>query len=192
MIDASSAPPASTDAPDAPDWVGVHVRQGERVLWWARPSLVGLVPRLMAALLAIVPIVVFGVTYPAFGPARDVIAAIIPGFLLAGIALGVPVVRDFVRLRFTVYLVTDQRFVSVNSFLTTTVESLPLSRISVVSFRQGILTRFFGLWTARVSSYGRAGKILEIPAIPDGERLLSEVGAGLGRGANASWLLRGD
>lgn len=173
----------------APEWAVPHLRPGEHVEWWGRPSLWGLVP-IAASTLAALVYTVSGVATPWAEPASGA-AFTAPG-IIALVGLGSRFVQRVVRLAFTAYLVTDERFYAVTSFVTSRVQSVPLSRISTVSLQQGLLLRAFGLWTAFVSAYGQAGTRLEIPAMRDGERLLAEVSRGLRRGANASWLTRGD
>lgn len=167
-----------------------HLRPHEKVLWTTRPSLYGLVPIFASTTLALVGIVVPIVVGLEESPFASVLAS--TGFLFAFGGLLAEFVRRFVRLRFTVFVITKERFYSVTRFFTTTVRSVPLSRVTLVTLHQGFVARLFGLWSARVSAYGEAGATLDIPAIKDGERLLAEASAGLGRGANAAWLLRGD
>lgn len=166
-----------------------HVRPGERVLWSARPSLVGLLPILGYAVAAVVGIGV--AAYFGFDE---------PGALLTGsagvvVAVGgvlVETARRYVRLRFTTFVVTDQRFYAITSFLETNVRAIPLARATAVSMRQGLAGKLFGFWHARISTYGEEQtRALDIPAIRDGQGLLREVSAGMRRGANVGWL-RGD
>ena len=96
------------------------------------------------------------------------------------------------RVLFTVYVVTDQRFYAVTSLFSTKVETVPFSRVSIVSLGHGPMEGILGLTTARVSSYGESGVNLLIPAIRDGAGLLQHTQQGLARGANAEWLLRSD
>jgi len=169
-------------------WQLAHVRADERVLWSARPSLVGLVPIVlyfMAAFAGLWLTRYLGVEDP---------GAIVRGSAGLVLAIGgilIETGRRFVRLRFTTFVVTDQRFYSITSFLETNVRSIPLARASAVTVRQGLAGRIFGFWNARIATYGEEGRALDIPAIRDGEGLLREVSAGMGRGANVGWL-RGD
>lgn len=176
--------------PEDAERVARHLRPGEEVLWSTRPSLFGLVPIFASTLLAGIAIVVPVVLGFEESPLASLAAS--SGFFFAFAGLAAEFVRRFVRLRFTVFVITRERFYSVTSFFTTTVQSVPLSRVTLVTLHQGVVPGLFGLWTARVSAYGEAGTNLVIPAIRDGERLLAEASAGLGRGANAAWLLRGD
>lgn len=166
-----------------------HIKADETILWSARPSLIGLVPILASAAAALVGIVVasyFGVEDPMTvlrGTAGLVLA-------VAGVLL--ETARRFIRLRFTTFVVTDQRFYAITSFLETTARSVPLSRATHVSVRQGLAGRVLGFWSAHVSSYGQGERGFEVPAIRDGEGLLREMGAGMRRGANVAWLRRGD
>lgn len=174
---------ASLDA-----WQMSHVRADERVLWSARPSLIGLVP-----------VLGYGVAGIAGLAAMSYFGFEDPGSLIRGtagliVAVGgvlVETARRFVRLRFTTFVVTDQRFYAITSFLETNVRSIPLARATAVTLRQGIAGRIFGFWHARVATYGEGARGLDIPAIRDGEGLLREVSAGMRRGANVGWL-RGD
>lgn len=170
-----------------------HVRPGERVLWEARPSMVGLVPILLSALGAIAGLA--ATTYFRVDQ---------PGLLLTGVpALVVAVLgilaesgRRFLRLRFTSYLVTEERLYVVTSFVSTDVRAVPLARASRVSVRQGIFGRALGFWSAEVTTYDagreREQRAVSIPAIRDGPGLLQHVSAGLRRNANVAWLRRGD
>lgn len=183
------------DAPElhtrsADDIVQPHLRPGEVLLWTTRPSLYGLVPIFATTLAAAAGIVVPIYLGIEDRPAASLLAS--TTFLFAFGGLLVEFVRKFVRLRYTVFAITKDRFYSVTSFFSTTVKSVPLSRVTHVTLHQGVVARMFGLWSAKVSAYGEAGTALDIPAIKDGERLLGEASAGLGRGANAHWLVRGD
>lgn len=167
-----------------------HVPAGERILWSARPSLVGLVPILVYAALALLGIGLsryYGVDEPGLvfrGSAALVVA--VGGVL-------VEATRRFIRLRFTTFVVTDQRFYAITSFFETNARSIPLSRATHVALRQGPFARALGLWNAQISTYGaRSERRLEIPAIRDGEGLLRELSAGMRRGANVAWLRSGD
>lgn len=166
-----------------------HVRPDERVLWSARPSLVGLLPVFGYAFAGVAGIVVAGY----FGFEEP--GAIVTGSAGALLAVGgvlVETARRFVRLRFTTFVVTDQRFYAITSFLETNVRSIPLERATAVTIAQGFWGTLLGLWRARVGTYGENNaRALDIPAIRDGEGLLREVGAGMRRGANVGWL-RGD
>lgn len=176
------------------DLASLHVRPGERVVWVARPSLVGLLPILASALAAFAGLAV--ATYYGFeDPTAFVSGA--PAFVLALLGIVAQAVRRFVQLRFTTFVVTDARFYAITSFLTTNARSVPLSRASHVSLHQGPFARMLGLWTARVSTYrgereGQEARALLIPAIRDGKGLLREMSLGMRRGANIAWLRRGD
>lgn len=169
-------------------WQLAHVNPDERVLWSARPSLIGLLPIFAyaaAALGALAAMSYFGIEEP---------GAIVRGS--AGFALAIGGIllesgRRFVRLRFTTFVVTDQRFYTITSFLETNVRSVPLARTTAVSLQQGVAGRVLGFWNARIATYGEGARGLDIPAIRDGEGLLREVSAGMRRGANVGWL-RGD
>lgn len=166
----------------------LHVRPGETVLWSARPSLVGLVPILasmLAAILGLALSTIYGLQTPS-------LLAGAPALVLAIGGIFVETARRFVRLRFTTFVVTDARVYSITSFLETNARSIPLSRATHVSLRQGLAGRVFGFWSARISTYGEGGRALEIPAIRDGGGLLREMSAGMRRGANVAWLRRGD
>ena len=167
-----------------------HVRPGETILWHARPSLVGLLPILAYGAFALAGIVVttyLGVEDP---------ASILRGSAAVVVAVGgvlIETVRRFIRLRFTTFVVTNERFYAITSFLETNARSVPLSHATHVALRQGALARMLGLWNAQVSTYGaRRERNLDIPAIRDGEGLLRELSAGMRRGANVEWLRRGD
>jgi uncharacterized membrane protein YdbT with pleckstrin-like domain len=166
-----------------------HVRPGETVLWHARPSLIGLLPILTYAAAAFVGIGVstyYGIEDP---------GAIFRGsaaLTLAVIGVLFESVRRFIRLRFTIFVVTDERFYAITSFFETNARSVPLSRATHVSLRQGVAGRILGFWHAHVSTYGTGARGLDIPAIRDGEGLLREMSAGMRRGANVAWLRRGD
>lgn len=165
-----------------------QLRPGERVLWTARPSLVGIVPIFAYALAALAGIFVtnyFGIEEP---------GRILRGSAGLVVAVGgilVETGRRFVRLRFTTFIVTDERFYAITSFLETNVRSVPLARATRISLHQGLAGRMLGFWNARIGTYGEGARGLDIPAIRDGEGLLREVGAGMQRGANVGWL-RGD
>lgn len=162
-----------------------HLRPGERVLWAARPSLVGIVPIFFYATVALAGL--YATNY--FGIEE-------PGRILRGsaglvVAVGgilIETARRFVRLRFTTFIVTDSRFYAITSFLETNVRSVPLARATRVSVHQGLAGRVLGFWNARIGTYGEGARGLDIPAIRDGEGLLREVSAGLRRGANVGWL----
>jgi uncharacterized membrane protein YdbT with pleckstrin-like domain len=116
-----------------------------------------------------------------------------PALALAVAGLVAEFVRRFTRLRFTTFVVTDERFYAITTFLTTDVRSVPFSRVSHVSLRRGLTGSLLGFWSARVGVTGGQEKgALRVPAIRDGERLLREVAEGQRRGADAAWLLRGD
>ena len=169
-------------------WQLAHVRADERVLWSARPSLIGLLPifgYFLAAVAGLAVSTYFGFEDP---------GAIVRGS--AGLVITVGGIlfetgRRFIRLRFTTFVVTDQRFYSITSFLETNVRSVPLAKATRVSVRQGLAGRLLGFWNARIATYGEEARALDIPAIRDGEGLLREVSAGMRRGANVGWL-RGD
>lgn len=172
----------------APAWVRAHLRPDERVRWWARPSLVGIVP-ILASSVAAVSYLVASVLFDLEQPGLLTGA---PALLLAAAGILVEFVRRFVKLRYTGYVVTDDRLYEITSFLTTNARSIPLSKATHVAVRQGLFGRLFGYWSARVSGYKSEAGAVELPAIRDGEGLLREASAGLRRGANVSWLLRGD
>lgn len=115
-----------------------------------------------------------------------------PALILAVGGIMVETARRFIKLRFTTFVVTNERFYSITSFLETDARSIPLSRATHVSVRQGLAGRALGFWNARVSGYGRRERGVDIPAIRDGEGLLRELGRGMRRGANVAWLRRGD
>lgn len=173
-----SAPPA---------WVAAHLRPGERVRWWGRPSLVGLAPILASA--------AGGAAYLALSVWLRVEE---PGLLTGAPALVVAVLgllletgRRFARLRFTTFVVTDERFYAITSFFETDVKSVPLGRVSHVSMRRGVSGALLGFWTARVGVHGAEGA-LAVPAMRDADALLRELSEGQRRAADAAWLLRGD
>ncbi|HVM45265.1 MAG TPA: PH domain-containing protein [Candidatus Thermoplasmatota archaeon] len=171
-----------------PSWQRAHLRPEERVLWSARPSLVGLIPIIAYAVAAFAALVVmrwFGFEEP------GAIVRGSAGLALAVLGILVEAARRFVRLRFTTFVVTDERFYSITSFLETNVRSVPLARATRVSLRQGLAGRLLGFWNASIATYGEGARALDIPAIRDGEGLLREMSAGLRRGANVGWL-RGD
>lgn len=171
----------------APTWVTAHLRSGERVRWWGRPSRWGLFP-IAASTLAALAAAVFGLRFESGGA---VPVYTLPGVIaLAGLAS--TFARRVIALRFTGYVITEDRFYAVTSFFTTRVQSVPLARLSRVSLVQGAIHGLFGLWTARVTAYGDAGVTLVIPAMRDGAGLLAHASDGLRRGANAAWLLKGD
>lgn len=166
-----------------------HVRPGERIVWKARPSLVGLVPILASGLGAIAFLATtayLGIDEP------GVVLRGTPALVVAvlGVLLGTG--RRFIQLRFTTFVVTDERFYAITSFLETNARSVPLARMSGVSLRQGVFGRVLGLWHARIATYGEGERALDLPAIRDGEGLLREASAGMRRGANVAWLTRGD
>ena len=166
-----------------------HVKADETILWSARPSLIALVPVFaygLAALAGVVAASYLGVEDPAS------ILRGTPGLVVAVGGVLIETARRFVRLRFTTFVVTDQRFYAITSFLETTARSVPLSRATHVSLRQGLAGRVLGFWSAHVSSYGQGERGFEVPAIRDGHGLLREVGAGMRRGANVAWLRSGD
>ena len=174
--------------PPIPEWVLPHLRPGETPVWWARPSLVGLVPIVASALAGGTYLVVaqaLGIQEP--GPFQGA-----PALALAVLGLVAEFARKFTRLRFTTFVVTDERFYAITTFLATDVRSVPLSRISHVALRQGLAGTLLGFWSARIGVTAEEGAALSLPAIRDGERLLREVAEGQRRGANAAWLLRGD
>jgi uncharacterized membrane protein YdbT with pleckstrin-like domain len=115
-----------------------------------------------------------------------------PALLLAVAGLVAEFARRFTQLRFTTFVVTGERFYAITTFLTTDVRSVPFSRVSQVSLRQGLAGRLLGFWSARIGVTGEEKGALRVPAIRDGERLLREVLEGQRRGADAAWLLRGD
>lgn len=169
--------------------IGRHLRPDERVLWQARPSLVGLVPILVSTALGLAGIVVsawLGIEEP------GALLRGTPAFVIAVGGVLVETTRRFVKLRFTTFVVTDQRFYAITTFLETDARSLPLSRATHVSVRQGLAGRLLGFWSACVTGYGRRERGFDIPAIRDGEGLLRELGGGMRRGANVAWLRRGD
>lgn len=172
----------------APPWARAHLRPGEEALWWARPSLFGLVPIVLSTLAAGAGVAVsayYGYERPGLLTGAPALALAVGGLLLE---LG----RRALRLGFTSYVVTTERVYAITSFLATDVRSVPLSRVSRVVVRQGLAGRALGLWTATVSGYGEARQSLRIPAIRDGRGLLDHASGGMARAANADWLVRGD
>lgn len=171
-----------------PAWVLPHLRPGETPRWWGRPSLVGLVP-IAASLLAGVAYLVatqrLGLEEP--GPLQGTAALVVA---LAGLLA--EAARRFTRLRFTTFVVTDERFYAITTFLATDVRAVPFSRVSHVALRQGPAGALLGFWSARIGVTGEEKGALRVPAIRDGESLLREVLEGQRRGADAAWLLRGD
>lgn len=164
-----------------------HLRPGEEARWWCRPSLVGLVPILASAAAGaayLVASVVYGFEEPG-------ILSGAPAVFVASAGLAIELVRKLIRLRFTTYVVTDERLYAITTFLESDVKSIPLSRVSHVRVRRGPMGALLGFWNARVGIHGEQGA-LSVPAIRDGERLLAEVSDGQRRGADAAWLLRGD
>ena len=115
-----------------------------------------------------------------------------PALAIAVVGLAAEFARKFTRLRFTTFVVTSERFYAITTFLTTDVRSVPFSRVSHVSLRQGLAGTLLGFWSARIGVTGEEVGALSIPAIRDGERLLREVAEGQRRGSDAAWLLRGD
>lgn len=175
-------------ATSPPAWVLDHVAAGERVAWWCRPSLVGLLPITASALggaLGLAATHAFGIQEP--GPIQGR-----PALVLAVMGLVAEFVRKLIRLRFTTFVVTDQRLYAITTFFTTNARSVPLARVSHVALRQGPLARLLGLWTARVGVTGEENRAVALPSISDGDGLLRELAAGQRRGADAAWLLRGD
>lgn len=166
-----------------------HVRSGETILWQARPSLVGLLPIVLSALGAIGG-VMLGAYFQVEAPTSFLRGT--PAIVLGVAGVLVETIRRYIRLRFTIFIVTDQRFYSITSFLETNARSFPVSRATAVTVRQGVAGRLFGFWNARIHTYGQGERALEIPAIRDGEGLLREARAGIRRGANVAWLRRGD
>lgn len=167
-----------------------HVRPDEQIRWIARPSLVGLVPIVFYTASAIA-LLVLGSRMGLEDPTSALRGA--PALVLAVAGIAIETGRRFVKLRFTTYVVTDQRIYSITSFLETDARSIPLARLTAVTVRQGLFGRILGLWQARISTFGgEGGRGLEVPAIRDGEGLLREASAGLRRGANVSWLRGGD
>lgn len=171
------------------DLARAHVRPGERVLWWARPSLVGLLPIIAYTVFGIAGL--FAASYFGFEEPGTILRGT-PALLLGVGGVLVETVRRFVRLRFTTFIVTDQRFYAITSFIETNARSVPLSRATQVTLRQGLFGRALGFWHAHVSTYGQGERGLDIPAIRDGQGLLREMGAGQRRGANVAWLRQGD
>lgn len=172
-----------------PAWVQAHLRPGEEALWWARPSLVGLVPILSSAVVTAALLLVsehFGIREPGS------LLEGTPALVLALGGLFVETVRRFLRLRYTSFVLTRDRVYVVTTVFTADVRSVPLSRLSVVDVRQGPFGRALGYWSATLSTYGSEERAVRMPAIRDGPGLLREAGAGLRRGANASWLMHGD
>lgn len=172
-----------------PSWAIEHLRPGEAPRWWARPSMVGIVPILASTVAAVAAIVA---SY-AWGFDQ-------PGLILTGIpalvlALGGLLIRGgqrFVRLRSTSYVVTRDRLYVITSRLTSDVKTVPLARVTRVSLQQGPLGRALGYWSAEVRAFGSEASHVVVPAIRDGQGLLDELGSGMDRSANANWLLRGD
>lgn len=171
------------------DLARAHVRPGEAVLWWARPSLVGLLPIFAYSAFGIVGLLAF--SYFGFEEPGTILRGT-PALVLGIGGVLVETARRFVRLRFTTFIVTDQRFYAITSFVETNARSVPLSRATHVSLSQGIFGRALGFWHAHVSTYGQGERGLDIPAIRDGEGLLREMSAGQRRGANVAWLRQGD
>lgn len=173
----------------APPWAEEHLRPGEEVVWWCRPSLYGLAPILASAALGGL-LLYLSVRFDVREPGALFTGT--PALLLAIGGILVEAARKFVRLRYTTFVITRERLYAITTFLTTNARSVPLSRASLVTVRQGPVGRLLGFWTAHVTTYGEGGQRMEVPAIRDGEGLLREASLGMRRGANASWLLRGD
>lgn len=171
-----------------PRWVGAHLRPGENVLWWGRPSLVGLLPITASAAGGALVLVLtqrFGIEDP--GPLQGT-----PALVVAAFGLLFEFARRIVQLRFTTFVVTDRHLYSITTFFTTDARSVPLSRVSHVALRRGPFAVLLGLWTARVGLYGEGARSLALPSIRDGEGLFRELSSGQRRGCDAAWLLRGD
>lgn len=166
-----------------------HVRPGEKILWQARPSLVGLLPILLYSAAAM-----FGVGIGAYYRVEDPTSLLrgTPALVLAIGGVLAETIRRFIRLRFTTFVLTNERFYAITSFLETNARSVPLSRATSVTIRQSVAGRLFGFWNARIDTYGAGERALDIPAIRDGDGLLRQARAGLRRGANVAWLRRGD
>lgn len=174
---------------EAPPWVTAHLRPGESPVWWAKPSLLGVFPILLSTAVGVIVLLV-SIRMGIEDPAAFVTGA--PAIILALGGLAIELARRIVRLVFASYVITRDRLYVITSFLTTDVRSVPLSRVSRVVVRQGVLARVFGLWTAHVTAYGEAKTSVQVLAIRDGVGLLREAQAGTARGANADWLVRGD
>lgn len=172
-----------------PDWTRAHLHEGEEPLWWARPSLLGVVPILAGAALTAAGTVAaarYGFEPPT--PFVEGSAALV----LALVGLAFETARRFLRLRFTSYVVTTERIYVVTSFLETHVRAVPVARLARAALRQGPVARLFGLWTARLGTHGDERGAVEIASVRDGAALLAAVATAQRRGADASWLLRGD
>lgn len=166
-----------------------HLRPDERILWRARPSLVGLLP-IVAYTAAALAVILLGARLGIQEPGTIIRGT--PALLLAIAGVLIETGRRYVKLRYTTFIVTDQRFYAITTFLETDTRSIPLSRATHVHVRQGITGRLLGIWSARITGYGRRERGFDIPAIRDGEGLLRELGAGMRRGANVEWLRSGD
>lgn len=173
-----------------PEWVRAQLRPGEEVVWWARPSLVGLVPILASTLFG----VAFVVVTSTYGYQQPSVLSLTgtPALLVALGGVLLESARRFVKLRFTTYVITRERFYAITSFLETNARGVPLARMTSVALRQGLAGRLFGFWSATLGVYGEGRGVVQVLAIRDGEGLLREASEGQRRGANAAWLLRGD
>lgn len=174
-----------------PPFAARHLREGERVLWWGRPSLRGL---LAAAPLALAPValVAAGVWLVASrGAASPGAFALFAAFALFGGLLRRTGLRA-VHILTSAYVITESRLVAVRSLVETTVESVPFERVSRVSWSQGPVERALRLQTLEVSAYGARGARVLLPALASEDSALAEASAGMLRGANAAWLLRSD
>jgi uncharacterized membrane protein YdbT with pleckstrin-like domain len=89
------------------------------------------------------------------------------GALLAGL---VWFVTPFLRWRTTTYEVTTRRLRLREGIITRSGRDFPLSRISDVSFSQGLLDRVFGCGRLIVESPGEAGQLV-LSEIPDVRRV---------------------
>lgn len=171
-----------------PAWVLAHLRPGEEPLYWCRPSMVGILP-IFASTVAGIGILVaqhmWGLESPGLVQGQ-------PALVLAVLGLAGGFVRQLARLRFTTYVVTRERFYALTTFLARDAKSVPLSRVSTVSLRRGVMGWLLGYWSARVGLYGEEKHGIDVPAVREGARLLDELAAGQRRASDAAWLLRGD
>jgi len=173
----------------APAWATAHIGRDEVVLWWARPSLVGLMP-ILTSMAAAVAYLFFSLRAGLDTPSVVTGSA---AAVLAGFGIITEAGRKFVRLRYTSFVITDAHIYAITTFLSTNVRAVPLAKATRVALRQGPIGRVLGLWTARIASYGTSDeRTIELPAIRDGEGLLREASIGMRRGANLKWLRRGD
>ena len=116
-----------------------------------------------------------------------------PALVLTVGGVLVKTVRRFFRLRFTTYVITDERlYCDLQLPRDERPEHPALARHAR---REDVKASRGARWDSGTATWARTDKeerAVDIPAIRDGPGLMREAAGALRRGANVAWLRRGD